>query len=61
MVPVALPLSPALVDHVTAVTPVLSEAVPLNTIDAAVVSTFVPAGELMVSVGAVESFVPGRA
>jgi hypothetical protein len=49
--PDAVPAPPVLVDHVTEVTPALSLAVPLNTIDAAEVETDVEDGDRMVNEG----------
>jgi hypothetical protein len=49
----AVPAPPVLVDHVTEVTPTLSLATPLKTIDAADVETDVEEGDVMVSAGGV--------
>jgi hypothetical protein len=57
VVPVAVPEPPVELVHVTVVTPALSEAVPVKTTVAADVATFVPAGDMIVSVGGVVSFV----
>jgi len=54
-VPLAVPDCPILVDHATEVTPVLSLAVPLNTIAADDVETVVAPGDAIVSVGGVVS------
>jgi hypothetical protein len=53
VVPAATPTPPVLVDHVTEVTPTLSLAIPLKTIDAAEVETDVDDGVMMVSEGGV--------
>src|ERR1700690_3470864 len=58
VVPAAVPEVPVLVDQATAVTPVLSLAVPLMPMDAEAVAMEDEDGELMVSVGGVVSFVP---
>jgi hypothetical protein len=55
IVPLAVPDSPVLVDHVTDVTPTLSLAVPLNSIVDDVVDTEVAPGVPMVNVGGVVS------
>jgi hypothetical protein len=54
-VPVAAPVCPVFVDHVTEVTPTLSLAVPLNAIVAAAVETDVAPGDAIVKLGAVVS------
>lgn len=53
VVPVDVPAPPVLVVQVTDVTPTLSLAVPLKTIDAAEVETDVDAGDIMVNEGGV--------
>jgi hypothetical protein len=58
VVPAAVPEVPVLVDQVTAVTPVLSLAVPLTLMDAAVLAMDDDDGELIVSVGGVVSGLP---
>jgi hypothetical protein len=55
VVPRALPAPPVLVDHVTAVTPTVSLAVPLKTIVAAEVEIDDDEGDEMVSEGGVVS------
>ena len=61
-VPVAIPDAPVELDHVTSVTPTLSCAVPLTTIEVADVATVVMAGDKMVTDGgAVEPPVTGVA
>src|SRR5690242_864029 len=55
VVPEAVPEAPMLVDQVTFVTPTLSDAMPLKTIDAALVETLVPPGAVIVRAGAVMS------
>ncbi len=55
VVPAAVPLSPVDVVHFTAVTPVLSEAVPEIVMDAAVVVTIVLPGDRIASAGGVRS------
>ena len=59
VVPVAVPLSPEEVDHFTADTPTLSDAVPLTWMEDAVVDTIEPVGESIVSDGAVVSGLDG--
>ena len=61
-VPVAMPAAPVELDHVTSVTPTLSCAVPLTTMDVADVATVVMAGDKIVTDGgAVEPPVAGVA
>ena len=55
VVPEATPDWPTFVDQFTAVTPTLSLAVPLTTIEAADVEMEVEEGDVIVSVGAVVS------
>lgn len=55
VVPIAFPAPPVLVDHVTEVTPTLSLAEPLKTIDDAEVEIEDEDGEAMVSEGGVVS------
>ena len=58
VVPLAVPDEPVLVDHLTAVTPTLSLAVPLKAIVDADVETDVPPGDPIVNDGAVVSVPP---
>ena len=53
MVPDAVPASPLLVLQVTDATPTLSDAVPLNAIEAEEVDTIVEPGDAIVSEGGV--------
>jgi hypothetical protein len=55
VVPLALPAPPVFVDHVTAVTPTLSLAVPVKTIDDAEVEIDDDEGDAIVSEGGVVS------
>ena len=59
VVPVAAPDTPVELLHVTLVTATLSDAVPENTMLAAVVDTFVLEGELTLNEGAVVSLPAG--
>jgi len=57
---VATPLSPNDVDHLTAATPAVSDAVPLSRIVAAVVETMEPEGDVMeIDGGVVSGFAGG--
>ena len=59
VVPVAVPEPPVELDQVTCVTPTLSLAVPLTTIELAEVDTVLLAGETMDNDGGVVSGAPG--
>jgi len=61
LVPIAVPELPVLVDQVTAVTPTLSLAVPVNIMDAEVVEIVAAEGDAMVNVGGVVSGGPAAA